>query len=202
VRAYRLLGRIVGMSDVDRPSGQAKDDRRRKRRRSNADALVVMLTLLAVALTAVALNAGRWGVPLFGFTNEHGSQCRNQWLGHRCTELTLAHVQHHVRAEFPTGTRLISGSWQQTHDFELTAKVVYPRAVAAEGWSRLTEEYGECRHRVPSPLDAEPDLSGVCVMTNIGGFGTGMAQDAEVWRITTATQPDGDTVVDLLIRSR
>ncbi len=165
-------------------------------------ALGVVLALVVAALVAVALNAGRWGVPLFGFTNEYGSKCRNDWLGHQCSELTMADVERHIRVDVPDGARLLSGAWRQTHDYELTARLVYPQAVAREGWDRLTEEYGDCRENLPSPLDAEPGLTGLCVMTNAGSFGLGSEPGPEIWRIATGTQPDGDTVVDLLIRSR
>ncbi|MDO5682603.1 MAG: hypothetical protein Q4G46_07235 [Propionibacteriaceae bacterium] len=174
----------------------------RQRRRRNIIALIVMLAVAGAGLIAVGLNAGRWGVPGFTFTNEQGSHCRNRWLGHECSTLTLADVQSHVRADLPEGTRLLSGTWRQTHDYELVARLVYPRAGARAGWEALTEKYGACHERVPSPLDLESGLSGLCVMTNLGGFAAGTAPDSEVWRVATATQADGDTVVDLLIRSR
>lgn len=161
-----------------------------------------MAAVLVVAAIVLGLNAGRWGVPMFSFTNEHGSKCRNDWLGYHCSELTLPDVQRHVRVELPAGTQLESGTWRQTHDYELTARLILPQAVAQETWNQLTEEYGECRPNVPSPLSAVPDLSGLCVMTNEAGFGVGTQPSAELWRIATATQADGDTVVDLRVRSR
>lgn len=190
------------MSIPVHPHLQERDQVRRRRRRRAGIGVGLMAALLLGVVIVLWTNAGRWGVPLFGFTNEYGSQCRNDWLGHHCSELTLADVERHVRVDLPPETRLLSGSWRQTHDYELTARLIFPQAVAREGWDRLTEEYGECRENVPSPLSAEPGLSGLCVMTNEGGFGLGEEPSPQLWRIATATQADGDTVVDLHIRSR
>lgn len=185
------------MSAADQPR-----TRKRSRRRRNLIGLGVMLALIATAGVVLALNAGRWGVPMFGFTNEYGSKCRNDWLGHTCSEITVADVERHLGTDVPDGARLVSGSFRQTHDYELIARMVYPQAVARDGWDSLTEKFGDCRQDVSSPLDHEPDLSGRCVMTNIGVGAMGAEPSPRLWRIGTATQADGDTVIDIQLRSR
>lgn len=190
------------MSAPDRPHLQEHHRTRSRRRRRGRIGVAVMVGLLVTATIVLGSNAGRWGVPMFGFTNDYGSHCRNDWLGHHCHELTLADVERHVRVNLPAETLLVSGTWRQTHDYELTTRLVFPQAVAREGWERLTEEYGQCRQGLASPLDTEPGLSGLCVMTNEGGSGPGGDPSPEIWRIATATQPDGDTIVALRVRSR
>lgn len=190
------------MSAPAHPHLQERIQGRRRRRRRAAIGVGVMAGLLVAAIIVLWTNAGRWGVPMFGFTNEYGSQCRNDWLGYHCSELTFADVERHVGVQLPANTRVVSATWRQTHDYEFTGRLVFPQAMAREGWDRLSEEYGECRQNLPSPLDNEQGLSGLCVMTNEGGIGSGGEPSPRIWRIATATQPDGDTVVDLRIRSR
>lgn len=190
------------MPSPEHPHLQDQQLTRRRRRRRTAIGVGIMVSLLAAVIIVLGINAGRWGVPMFGFTNEHGSKCRNDWLGYHCSELTLADVDRHLRVDLPEGARLVSGTWRQTHDYELIARLIYPAAVAREGWERLTEEYGECRDQIPSPLHQEPDLTGLCVMSNEGSLGLSTEPSAQIWRIATATLPDGDTVVDIHIRSR
>lgn len=188
------------MSAAAHPHLQERDRGRRRRRRRALIGVGVMVSLLAAAIIVLWANAGRWGVPMFGFTNEYGSHCRNDWLGYECSEMTSADVERRLGVPLPPGTRVVSATWRQTHDYELTGRLVFPQAVAREGWDRLTEVYGECRHDLPSALDDEQGLSGLCVMTNEGGVGSDLSP--RIWRIATATQPDGDTVVALHIRSR
>lgn len=190
------------MSAPMHPHLQERQELRRRRRRRTTIGTAVMGAVLLVIALVLGLNAGRWGVPLFPFTNDYGSKCRNDWLGHHCSELTMADVERRVRVDIPEQARLVSGSWRQTHDYELSARLIYPQAVAREGWDRLVETFGECRDNVPSPLSTEPGLVNVCVMTNEGGFAAGAEPSPEIWRVATATQPDGDTVVDMHIRSR
>ncbi|MDO5501425.1 MAG: hypothetical protein Q4F67_17285 [Propionibacteriaceae bacterium] len=179
-----------------------RQERRRSRRRRVAVGLLVMGCLLLALAVFLVLNAGRWGVPMFRFTNEYGSKCRNDWLGHHCSELTMADVERHVRVDLPPEARLESATWRQTHDYELTARLIYPQAVAEEGTARLGEVFGECRGGVPSPLSEVADLENVCVMTNAGGFATGTGLSSEIWRVATGVMPGGDVLVDLHIRSR
>lgn len=179
-----------------------RQHRRQLRRRRTLIGFGVMTAVILAAVIVLGVNAGRWGVPMFGFTNEHGSKCRNDWLGHSCTRLTLEEVEHHLGMPLPAGTTLVSGTWKQTHDYELSARLVYPQAVAREGWDALSQKYGECRQNLPSPLATVPDLSGLCVMTNDGAVALDGNPSPQIWRIATATQPDGNTVVDVHLRSR
>lgn len=184
------------------PNLDERDERRRGRRRRSWIGVAVMFAAIVTATVIIVVNAGRWGVPMFSFTNEYGSQCRNDWLGHSCTSLTLADIEHHVGVDIPDGATVVSSYWKQTHDYELTARLIYPQPEAREGWDALGEKFGDCRQDLPSPLSQEPDLTGLCVMTNEGGGSLGGTPSPEIWRIATATRADGDTVVDIHLRSR
>lgn len=179
-----------------------RDQRRRRRHRRTWVSVGVMFALMTAVAVFIVLNAGRWGVPMFPFTNDHGSPCRNDWLGHSCTNLTRSDLERHLGLQLPPGARVVSSHWKQTHDYELNARLIYPQAVAREGWDALTEKFGPCQQGLPSALSGVPDLSGLCVMTNEGGGQPGVDPSSQIWRIATATQADGDTVVDIQLRSR
>lgn len=184
------------------PHLEESQRRRKDRRRRTWIGFGVMVLLIAAAMIALALNAGRWGVPMFGFTNEYGSKCRNDWLGHTCSELTVADVERHLGVDIPAGARLESGAWRQTHDYELTARLTYPQAEAEAGWKLLEERFGSCREGLPNPLNAVPGLTAHCLMSNEGLSATDGNPAPQIWRIATATAPDGSTVVDVFLRSR
>lgn len=179
-----------------------RQEQRRRRRRRNWIGVGLMVAAIVVATLVIAINAGRWGVPLFPFTNAYGSQCRNDWLGHTCTPLTVADIERHIGVDIPDDATVVSSRWKQTHDYDLSARLVYPQAVARDGWDALGEKFGDCRRDLPSPLSQEPDLSGLCVMTNEGGGDLVGTPSPQIWRVATATQADGNTVVDIHLRSR
>lgn len=184
------------------PLRDEQDLLRRRRHRRTWIGVGVMFALLVAAAVFIIANAGRWGVPMFSFTNDYGSQCRNDWLGHSCSNLTRADLERHLGLRLPEETTIVSSRWRQTHDYGLQTRLVYPEAVARAGWEQLTEKFGACRQGLPSALSELPDLSGLCVMTNEGIGQAGTEPSPEIWRIATATQVDGDTVVDIALRSR
>lgn len=186
----------------EHPHLDQNQQRRRERRRRTWIGFGVMVLFIVAAVIALALNAGRWGVPMFGFTNEYGSKCRNDWLGHTCTELTVADVQRHLGVDIPPDARVESGTWRQTHDYELTVRMVYPQPEAEAGWKQLEERFGGCREGLPNPLSAVPGLSAHCLMSNEGVSTAAGDPAPQIWRIATATAPDGSTVVDVYLRSR
>lgn len=196
-----LVRQDVVMSTAHPHLGELHEQRSRRRRRTWIGVALMFAALIAAAVFIV-VNAGRWGVPMFPFTNAYGSQCRNDWLGHTCTRLTMADIERHLAVDIPDEATILSSRWKQTHDYALTARLSYPQAVAREGWDALGEKYGACQQDLPSPLSTVPDLSGTCVMTNEGGGELGGTPSPQIWRIATATQADGDTMVDIHLRSR
>lgn len=177
-------------------------DERDQRRRRPWITAGVMFALVVAAAIFITMNAGRWGVPMFSFTNDHGSPCRNDWLGHSCTDLTRSDLERHLGLHLPAQARILSSHWKQTHDYELNARLIYPQDIAQEARAALTEKFGNCQEGLPSRLSELPDLSGLCVMTNEGVGQPGVAPGPRIWRIATATQADGDTMVDIQLRSR
>lgn len=175
---------------------------RRSRRLRILTGFCVMVLVMLIALVVVATNAGRWGVPMFSFTNERGSKCRNDFLGHTCSPMTLEDISYRAEVRLAPDTKVLLGTWTQTHDFALTARLVFPAASAQTSWDTLKEKFGECRKDAPSPLASVPGLSGLCVMSNDSIRMEGGQPPARLWQISTATQADGSTLVHMDIKSR
>lgn len=162
----------------------------------------VMVLVMLIAWLVVAANAGRWGVPMFSFTNERGSQCRNDFLGHSCSKMTLEDISYRAEVQLPSDTKVLLGTWRQTHDFELTARLVFPKETAKTGYETLQKKFGECRKDQPSPLATVPDLTALCVMSNEFTRMEGGQPPDRLWQISSATQADGSTLIHMAIRSR
>ncbi|WP_141211153.1 hypothetical protein [Enemella dayhoffiae] len=162
-----------------------------------------MVLVMVIAWLIVWTNAGRWGVPMFSFTNEHGSKCRNDFIGRSCSPMTLEDIRFRSQVEIPDGTKVLLSSWKETHDFELTARLVYPGGEAkGAGWIALSKKFGECRQNAPSPLSTVPDLDGLCVMSNETVRTEGGQPTDRIWQISTANQKDGTMLVHMDIKSR
>lgn len=162
----------------------------------------VMVLVMLIALLVVAANAGRWGVPMFSFTNERGSQCRNNFLGHTCNPMTLEDISYRAGVSLRSDTKVLLSSWTQTHDFQLTARLVFPKETAKDSYEMLQKKFGECRKNQPSPLATVPDLTALCVMSNEFTRMEGGQPPDRLWQVSSATQADGSTLVHMDIRSR
>ncbi|OYO09562.1 hypothetical protein CGZ94_18030 [Enemella evansiae] len=175
---------------------------RRSRRLRILIGVCVMVLVLLIAWLVIAANAGRWGVPMFNFTNERGSQCRNDFFGHSCNPMTLEDISYRADVPLAADTKVLLGTWRQTHDFQLTARLVFPKESAKASYEALQQKFGECRQNQPSPLATVPDLTALCVMSNEFTRMEGGLPPDRLWQISSATQADGSTLVHMDIRSR
>ncbi|GAB3713457.1 hypothetical protein [Mariniluteicoccus flavus] len=182
------------------------DEQVRKRRSRSLKTVVgvaAMGLVVIAALLFIISNAGRWGVPMFSFTNEHGSHCKNQFIGQRCEPMTLADIEARAEADIPDDAQIVSAVFTKTHDYDLDARLIYPAASAEAGVATLVKEFGECRPGIPTPLTQIPGVKDVCTMTNIGRISTdGKKPDPRIWQVSKGLQPDGRTAVHLHVRSR
>lgn len=199
-------GEPLGTSDRELdPSAHPYLDQQQQRKRARSKKILVglgvMVLVCVVAFLVVWANAGRWGVPMFSFTNEHGSKCRNSFTGHSCHPMTKEDVEFRSQISIPADAQLVDGSWEQTHDYTLKARLIYPGAIAPEEFKKLGETFGDCYPNLPNELHNEPGLTGICTMTNTG-IGAGGDPTARIWSISTANMPDGNTAVQIDIRSR
>src|SRR5215207_2796283 len=81
---------------------------------------LLMAAFVLIALAIVTQYAGGWGVPYFSFTSERGSPCRNNLSGYTCTPLTLADLEFYGDVDLPDDSRMLSGTYTATHDYQLT----------------------------------------------------------------------------------
>lgn len=190
------------MSTGARPNLDERQSRRRARRRRAWVGIGVIFALVVALGVVIVVNAGRWGVPMFAFTNEHGSSCRNDWLGHTCTNVTIEEIESHLGVDVPQGVTALSSTYKRTHDYSLTARLAYPHEVARPSWEKLTEKFGECRAGLPSALSEATEITDQCVMTNEGVGAIGGPPSPEIWRIATGNRSDGAMIVDISLRSR
>lgn len=186
------------------PNLDARAEKKRQRSRRNWISVGAMALVFVALLGFVWANAGRWGVPMFSFTDAKGSPCKNGFLGHTCDPLTLADVEEKAQVDLPDDATVLSGVWKKTHDFELDTRVVFPQASAGKGFEALKTAFGpDCRGGVPNPLTQVPGVKDICTMTNVGRIATdGKKPDPRIWQVSTGTQADGSTVAHLHIRSR
>lgn len=185
------------------PNLDARAQKNRQRTRRNWMIIGAMALVFAVLLGFVWNNAGRWGVPMFSFTDAKGSPCKNGFLGHTCSPLTLADIEEKAQVDLPDESAVLIGVWKKTHDFELDARVVFPPPVAGQGWETLKAAFGDCRPNIPNPLTQVHGVTAICTMTNVDRISTdGKKPDPRIWQVSTGTQPDGSTVAHLHIKSR
>ena len=126
-----------------------------KRRFQPLRVLIGILLMFAFALGTLAIMvryAGGWGVPYFSFTTENGSRCTNTLTGYECQSMTLADVEFFGRVDLPDNTRVVSASYQSTHDYRLDALLDVPARSADAALYELNETFGKCGKQQPQPL--------------------------------------------------
>lgn len=162
---------------------------------------LLMAAFVLIAMAIVAQYAGGWGVPYFSFTSERGSPCRNNLTGYTCTPLTLPDLEFYGDVDLPDDSRMISGTYTATHDYQLDATVEVPPRSASAALAGLKEAYGDCQKDHPSPLDTE-GLRSVCVLAN-DDLRTRTAElSSRLYIVGTGLRKDGSRPIVLTMRSR
>jgi hypothetical protein len=162
---------------------------------------LLMAAFVLIAMAIVAQYAGGWGVPYFSFTSERGSPCRNNLTGYTCTPLTLPDLEFYGDVDLPDDSRMISGTYTATHDYQLDATVEVPPRSASAALDGLKEAYGDCQMDHPSPLDTE-GLGSVCVLAN-DDLRTRTAElSSRLYIVGTGLRKDGSRPIVLTMRSR
>lgn len=163
--------------------------------------LAFMTAFCLTTLWFVSKNAGTWGVPYFSYTTERGSPCTNNFTGRTCSPLTLADVELFSGLDFPDDTRVVSGTYRATHDYQLDARLEVPKSGAKAALGVLSEEFGKCKKNHLSPLDPG-GLSKVCVLANDTVSNSSGEPDSRLYTVGTGLRKDGTRAVVLTIKSR
>jgi hypothetical protein len=161
----------------------------------------MMAGFVLIVLAILTHYAGAWGVPYFSFTSERGSKCTNDFLGYVCSPLTLAEVEFYTDLDLPDDTKVISGTYRSTHDYQLEAVLEVPATSAAAALKTLMTAFGRCVPDQPSSLDAR-GLTSVCVMANVNTFTEAGEPASRVYVVGTGLRKDGSRPVALSIKSR
>lgn len=162
---------------------------------------VLMAAFVAVALAVVLRYAGGWGVPYFSFTNARGSHCVNNLTGYTCSPTTLADVKYFGDIDLPEDTRVVSGTYHSTHDYQLDSVLEVPPAKSAAALKTLNQAFGGCVSNHPAPMDTQ-GLTRTCVMANDDSVIESGEPTSRVYTVATGIRKDGTLVVGLAIRSR
>jgi hypothetical protein len=163
---------------------------------------MLMAAFVLIALAIVTLYAGSWGVPYFSFTSERGSPCKNNLSGYTCTPLTLADLEFYGDVDLPDDSRMISGTYKATHDYQLDATVEVPAPSAKAALAGLKEAYGDCQKNHPATLDTR-GLREVCVLANDDTqTRTGDEASSNLYAVSTGLRKDGTRPIVLTMKSR
>ncbi len=174
--------------------------RRPSRARSIVLGLAAMIVVVVIAGAIVWTQAGKWGVPYFSFVDEHGSQCTNELLGHRCESITLEHVEAVSGFDF-SAAKIVSGSYTQSQDYDLEARLRVPKSDVKKLSKAINKRYGKCIKNRPTTLPTD-GLKKVCVRSNDGPRATGNAPSSQTYVVGTGIEDDGSMLIDVSIRSR
>jgi len=162
---------------------------------------MAMAAFVIIALAIVAQYAGGWGVPYFRFTSDRGSPCRNNLTGYTCSPLTLADLEYYADIDLPDNSKIISGSYVATHDYQLDAQVEVPPASAKQALAGLKDAYGACHPNHPSTLNAT-GLREVCVLANDDTLTKSGDLSSRLYAIGTGLRADGTRLIALTMKSR
>ena len=162
---------------------------------------MAMAAFVIIALAIVAQYAGGWGVPYFRFTSDRGSPCRNNLTGYTCSPLTLADLEFYADIDLPDDSKIISGSYVATHDYQLDAQVTVPPASAKQALAALKDAYGACHPNHPSTLNGT-GLREVCVLANDDILTKGGDLSSRLYAIGTGLRADGTRLIALTMKSR
>lgn len=163
--------------------------------------LMLMAGFVIVALTMVVRHAGGWGVPYFTFRTDRGSSCVNNFTGYVCSPTNLADVEYFGDIDLPDDTRVLTGTYTSTHDYQLESNLEVPARSQAKALKALTEAFGRCIPDHPSPISTR-GLTQVCVLANDGSVIESGEPAPRLYTVGTGLRKDGTRLIGLSIRSR
>ncbi len=163
--------------------------------------IALMASFVLIVFAILTHYAGAWGVPYFSFTSERGSRCTNNFTGYVCSPLTLAEVEFYADLDLPDDTRVVSGTYRSTHDYQLEAVLEVPAASAAAALKTLATAFGRCVPNQPSLLNTT-GLTKICVMSNQDTFTEAGEPASRVYVVGTGLRKDGSRPAALSIKSR
>ena len=161
----------------------------------------MMTGFVLITLAVLTRFAGPWGVPYFSFTSERGSTCTNNFTGYVCTPVTVAEVNFYADLRLPADTKVVSGTYRSTHDYQLEARLEVSAAGAPAALKSLNESFGACLPRQPSPLDTR-GLTQLCTMATLDAYTVGQEPASRLYVVGTGLRADGSRPITLTIRSR
>lgn len=160
-----------------------------------------MVAFVCICLFVITRYAGYWGVPLFSYQTENGSECTNTFNGSTCDKVTLADVELHGELDLPDDTSVIKGTYTVTHDYVLDVTLEVPKASADGALKALNGSFGPCGDH-HTGLDTE-GLTNLCAMSNENVFGSSDERNrARIFNVGTGVRKDGVRVVALSVKSR
>ena len=175
---------------------------RRRRKALRVLAGVGMMAAFVLVTFAILFRfAGPWGVPYFAFTSDRGSPCKNNLTGFVCTPITLAEVEFHAEIDLPDDTRVVDGTYQSTHDYQLEALLDVPPGSADAALKALNESFGPCLRSQPSPLDTE-GVGKLCTMATVDAITESGEPASRLYMVGTGVRRDGSRPIYMTIRSR
>ena len=162
---------------------------------------LLMAAFVIIAFAIVARYAGGWGVPYFTFTSDRGSPCKNTLTGYSCSPLTLADLEFYADLDLPDDSKMISGRYVATHDYQLDAQLEVPPASAKQALAALMDAYGPCRPDHPSTLNTT-GLKQVCVLANDDTQAQKGQLSSRLYAIGTGLRPNGTRAIAITMKSR
>lgn len=163
--------------------------------------LLLMVAFVCICLFVITRYAGYWGVPMFSFQTENGSQCTNTFNGHTCDKVTLADVELYGEIDVPDDTLVVKGSYSVTHDYALDVTLEVPKASADAALKALNGSFGACGDH-HTALDPE-GLANLCSMSNENVFGSKDERNqTRTFNVGTGVRKDGTRVIALSVKSR
>jgi hypothetical protein len=163
--------------------------------------IAMMAGFVFIVLAILTRFAGAWGVPYFTFTSERGSECTNNFTGYVCSPITLAEVEFYAELNLPDDTKVVSGMYRSTHDYELEAQLDVPAGSAGAALKSLATAFGRCVPNQPSSLNTR-GLTNVCVMAIQDAFTEAGEPASRLYVVGTGVRKDGSRVIALFIKSR
>ena len=163
--------------------------------------LMLMAAFVLISWSVLTRYAGAWGVPYFTFQTERGSACTNGITGYTCSPVTLPDITFYGDVALPAGTRVVSSRYHATHDYQLGAQLLVPRARADAAFRSLADSFGRCQPGHPAPMPTN-GLSHVCVFANDDSIADDVDAGSRLYTVGTALRPDGARVITLDIKSR
>ncbi len=163
--------------------------------------IMLMAAFVMVCWALVARYAGGWGVPYFQFQTDRGSSCKNNLTGYTCDRMSLADVEFYGEVDLPNNTRVLQSTYRSTHDYQLDARLLVPKASAATAVKGLQESFGQCQvgHLAPMPTAG---LRAICVYANDDAVTGDAETSSRLYTVGTGLRADGARVIAMSIKSR